>query len=263
MDNNDTIIKFNSLASGSKGNCYYLETKESKILIDLGLSAKEVEYRLSLVGVDPADITAVLVSHEHNDHIRGVGAFSRRYGTKVYINYPTLKNGLTKTKKINAHEFDSQENFVINDLTVTPFSISHDAADPVGFTFSAYDKKVGIATDLGIATNLVKTNLTGCDMLIIESNHDHEMLMSGPYPWFLKQRVRGRHGHLSNSAALELIHEVVTQKTKHIVFAHMSETNNHEKMVYTNVIESYKKEINSKLTFTISGQAKPAAAVQV
>jgi phosphoribosyl 1,2-cyclic phosphodiesterase len=236
-----------------------LQTKKSKILIDLGISLKDLESRLNLIGVAADEIDAVLVSHEHNDHIKGVGPLSRRYGTNIYINYPTLQKSMHKIKRINAHEFDSAEKFAINDLTITPFSVSHDAADPVGFTFAAYGKKIGIATDLGVATNLVKANLKDCDMLIVESNHNSKMLMKGPYPWHLKQRVRSRQGHLSNEAALELINEVVCEKTRHVFFAHMSEINNTKDKVHSDIIDLYGKMDRNNLKFTITNQAKPAA----
>jgi phosphoribosyl 1,2-cyclic phosphodiesterase len=240
-----------------------LQTEESKILIDLGLSLKDLERRLALIGIAPSEIDAVLISHEHSDHIRGINALTRRFGTKVYINYPTLKEALKKIKKLNAHEFDSSERFTINDVTVTPFSVSHDAVDPVGFTLSVSDKRIGIATDLGVATNLVRTNLSDCDLLVIESNHDSEMLMNGPYPWFLKQRVRSRHGHLSNEAALNLLSEVAGERTKHVICAHLSETNNNEEKVGSNVVDLYKKKKRSDLKFIITSQVRPAKVVEV
>ena len=241
-----------------------MQTKKSKLLIDIGLSLKELKSRLELINTVPEDIDAVIVSHEHTDHIRGVGAFSRRYGTNIYINYPTLKKAAYQIKKIkNIHEFDSAEKFVINDVTITPFSVSHDAADPVGFTIETDGRKIGIATDLGVATNLVKTNLIGCDLLIIESNHDREMMMNGPYPWFLKQRIRSRHGHLSNNDALELISEVICEKTKHVMLAHLSETNNNEEKVCNNVIDLYKKRVNNNVEFMITSQESPAALIEI
>ncbi|MFC1856002.1 MBL fold metallo-hydrolase, partial [Thermodesulfobacteriota bacterium] len=242
---------------------YLLQSEKSKILIDLGLSMKELEARLSLIGVLPNEIDAVLVTHEHNDHVKGVFPFSRRYGTKVYINYPTIKRTITKMKKVAVDEFDSAEPFTLNDLKITPFSVSHDAADPVGFAISAGDKKVAIATDLGIVTNLVRTNLMGCDALVIESNHDPDMLMSGPYPWFLKQRVRGREGHLSNEAALELLGDVVCEKTKHVFMAHLSEVNNAEQKVIEDVIKLHKKRDNSDISFTISCQKSTSEIIEI
>ena len=229
----------------------------------MGLSLRDLEFRLNLLGVKATELDAVLISHEHNDHIRGIGALSRRYGTKVYINYPTLKNAVADTKKINAHEFDSAEGFLINEIKVTPFSVSHDAADPVGFTFHVNDKKIAIATDLGVVTNLVRTNLKDCDILVVESNHDQTMLMNGPYPWFLKQRVHGRQGHLSNEDALALIRDVVCEKTKHVLFAHLSEINNNTAKVHDDVINLYKKENGNDLKFTISSQAKPAEVLEI
>jgi len=257
-------IKFCSLASGSKGNCHLLKTEDTNILIDLGLTLKDLEARLNLLGLKSSDIDGVIVSHEHSDHIKGIGPFSRRFGAPIFVNYPTLKAATEKLGKVkNIHEFDSAEKFEINDLVITPFSTSHDAADPVGFTISVYDKKIGIATDMGIATNLVKTHLKACDILVVESNHDYELLMNGPYPWFLKQRIRGRQGHLSNIDALELINEVVTEKTEHIILAHMSETNNAEAKVVSSVIDHYNKTKGASINFALTNQYHPAAMVMI
>lgn len=254
-------VRFCSIASGSKGNCYYLETKSSKILIDIGISLKELKARLSLIGVDINDINAALVSHEHGDHTRSVGSFSRSLDKSVYVNYPTLKAVPETMRFKNVHEFDSAEPFMISDLLITPFSVSHDAADPVGFTISVEGKKIGIATDLGVATNLVKTNLSDCDILIIESNHDHDLLINGPYPWHLKQRIRSRHGHLSNDDAIELINEVVCDNTTHVFLAHLSETNNDEAKAYQNVMNNYKNGTERPIEFIVTNQYRPAAIV--
>ncbi len=257
-------MKFCSLASGSKGNCHLLQTAESKILIDIGLSLKDLTARLERISLTPDQIDAVIITHEHSDHIKGLGVFSRKIGADIYLNYPTLKSAESKLGKVrNLHEFDSAEPFRINELEISPFSVSHDAADPVGFTITADDKKAGLATDMGIVTNLVRNALSDCDILLVESNHDYEQLMNGPYPWHLKQRIRSRHGHLSNVDAFELINEIVTEKTRHIVVGHLSETNNNESHVYRDLIEPYKSNENSDLLFVIANQYRPAAVVGV
>lgn len=256
-------IKFCSLSSGSKGNCYFLQSERSKLLIDAGLSLRQLEARLYLIGVAPNEIDAVIISHEHIDHVRGAANFSHKFGTKIYINYPTLKAAANMDRASKIIEFGAGEEFTINDLNINPFSISHDAVDPVAFSITADNKKVGIATDLGVATNLVKTNLQGCDLLLIESNHDYDMLINGPYPWAIKQRILGRQGHLSNKDTLELISNVICEKTSFVMLAHISETNNNEDKVRKDVMEPYKKKNKDNVTFMITNQHKPVGMVEL
>jgi len=215
------------LASGSKGNSIYISDGHTSILLDVGLSGVEIERRLKIAGYCPNCINAILVSHEHSDHIKGVGILSRRYKIPVYMS--------RETQKVSQHivgnlpetiSFQCGNTFRINTLTVRPFSLSHDAADPAGFIFSNGDIKIGIATDLGIATSMVKSHLKDCNALILEANHDPEMLINGPYPWPLKQRVRGKTGHLSNNDSGVLLKELLHEKLTHVILAHLSETNN-------------------------------------
>ncbi len=177
-----------------------------------------------------ADLDAIVVSHEHIDHVRGLQPLSRQLNLPVYINSPTLLSIKKVAIKENVREFETGRPFSIRDFFFEPFSVPHDAADPVGFTIRYKEWKIGIATDLGFATKLVIERLKNCDILILESNHDEEMLQSGPYPWEVKQRVKGRLGHLSNHQAASLIKEVDHGGLKHIILFHISETNNsHEK----------------------------------
>lgn len=215
------------LASGSKGNAIYISDGTTALLIDAGLSGVEIERRLEAHNLDPRDIDAMIVSHEHADHIRGVGILSRRFDLPVYLSEKTGEEArptIGKIKEMRA--FDCGQPFKVNTLNVEPFSIAHDAEDPAGFTISCNGRKIGIATDLGIATALVKQNLKGCDLLILEANHDPEMLMNGPYPWPLKQRIKGRTGHLSNQASGALLSELKHDRLQHVILAHLSETNN-------------------------------------
>jgi phosphoribosyl 1,2-cyclic phosphodiesterase len=215
------------LASGSKGNAIYISDGSTAILIDAGLSGVAIERRLRARGLSPENLSAIVVSHEHGDHIQGVGVLSRRYGLPIYISKGTHSAAGAQLGKIQeATHFSCGTAFQINALTLHPFSISHDARDPSGFTVQSNGLKIGVATDLGIATSLVKEHLKECTALVIEANHDPEMLETGPYPWHLKQRVRGRSGHLSNSDTRALVEELQHDGLTHVILAHLSETNN-------------------------------------
>ncbi len=215
------------LASGSRGNATYISDGRTAILIDAGLSGVEIQRRMARKGLDPGSLDAILVSHEHADHIHGVGVLSRRFGLTVYINDGTRQaSGKALGKLYGLFPFTCGHAFTIGSLDVHPFSISHDAEDPAGFTISCNGAKVGVATDLGIATGVVKTHLQACDILILEANHDPQMLIDGPYPWPLKQRIRGRSGHLSNDDTALLLEVLQHDRLVHVILAHLSEENN-------------------------------------
>ena len=215
------------LASGSKGNAIFVSDGSTSILIDAGLSGIEIERRLKSKGLCPDDLDAILVSHEHADHINGVGVLSRRFDLPVFISKQTCKAASSQIGNVrDIVNFESGISFLINTLTIHPFSISHDAEDPVGFTINRDKTKIGIATDLGIATSMVKEHLRDCSLLILEANHDTDMLINGPYPWELKQRIKNRTGHLSNEESKNLLKEVRHDKLQHVILAHISETNN-------------------------------------
>ncbi|MBN2719695.1 MAG: MBL fold metallo-hydrolase [Proteobacteria bacterium] len=214
-----------SLASGSKGNSLLVEGPEGALLVDAGLSARELMRRVCLVGMDPARIRGILVTHEHEDHIRGVRVLSRRLDLPVFTTSGTCAAaGLSRECPVNA--VTPGVDFHLAGFSISPFSIPHDAADPVGFVLSMGSRKIGIATDLGYATSLVRKRLEGCDFLLIESNHDEKMLLEGPYPWFLKQRIRSRTGHLSNGASSGLLETLSHPGLRWVVLGHLSETNN-------------------------------------
>jgi len=214
------------LASGSKGNAIFVSTPDTAVLVDAGLSGIEIQRRLAAVGRTPDELKAIIITHEHTDHVKGAGVLSRRFNIPVYVTSDTLNasKGFGKIDQINFFECGSA--FDIGSLTVNPFSISHDACDPVGFTLQHQGKKIGIATDLGVVTNLVRTHLSNANALYIEANHDPEMLMAGPYPWYLKQRIQSRTGHLSNQDARNLVAQVFHKDLDHVVLAHLSEDNN-------------------------------------
>jgi phosphoribosyl 1,2-cyclic phosphodiesterase len=220
------------LASGSRGNAIYISNGTTAVLIDAGLSGVEIERRLKSRGLCPEDLDALIVSHEHADHIQGVGVLSRKYGLPVYMNTDTQKAAYRLGKVSTIRQFSCSAPFMINSLNIYPFPISHDAADPAGFTIEQAGIKIGIATDLGIVTTLVKEHLKGCALLVLEANHDPEMLAQGPYPWPLKQRIKSRVGHLANEDTHDLLHELQHDQLKHVVLAHLSETNNTPEKAY-------------------------------
>lgn len=214
------------LGSGSRGNSIYVSDGATSILVDAGFSAREVDRRMRGQGLDPDRLNAILVTHEHTDHVRGVERLVRRHGLPVYLTAGTRQEAPTLQCLPEVHLIACGREIRINTLTVRPFSISHDARDPAGFTIGAGGSRIGIATDLGRVTALVREHLRGCRLLVLEANHDLEMLMDGPYPWFLKQRIRSRVGHLSNEESGRLLADILHPALEQVVLAHLSETNN-------------------------------------
>ena len=180
------------LASGSKGNAIYISDGFTAILIDAGLSATEIKRRLKSRGLNPRDLNAILVTHEHSDHIQAVGVLSRQLKLPIYLSRSIEKKLSSGNSLHEIRTFNSGSTFQINNLAVHPFAVSHDAADPVGFTIGQNGSRIGVATDLGTVTPHVKENLRHCHLLILEANHDPDMLINGPYPWHLKRRIRRR-----------------------------------------------------------------------
>jgi phosphoribosyl 1,2-cyclic phosphodiesterase len=216
-----------ALASGSRGNAIYISDGRTGLLVDAGLSGVEIERRLAARSLCPKSINAILVSHEHTDHVKGVGVFSRKYRLPVYMTPKTVRAVGSKLGRIDdIRPFEPGARFTVDRLTVHPFALSHDAADPAGFTVSRNGTKIGLATDLGVATALVKAHLRACALLVLEANHDPDLLMHGPYPWHLKQRVKGRTGHLSNGQSRELLQEVIHDGMRHVILGHLSQQNN-------------------------------------
>ncbi len=215
------------LASGSRGNSVFVSGGTTSILVDAGFSGVELERRMRAKALSPDNLSAVVVTHEHTDHIQAAGILSRRYNIPLYLNSKTHLAAEAKLGKVDhLNLFAGGTRFEIGELTINPFSISHDAADPLGMTVEHGTAKLGIATDLGIATNLVRQHLRGCNLLYVEANHDPHLLNIGPYPWYLKQRVKSRKGHLSNQEAAALVCDVRTPALAHVILAHLSEQNN-------------------------------------
>ncbi len=227
----EKALKVCLLGSGSKGNSIYVSDGETAVLFDAGFSGRELHKRMELRGINPETLKGIVVSHEHGDHVKGVGVLSRRYSIPVYITKATSKALKPYIRKLyDVVYFEDGKSFNADSLTVQPFAISHDVADPCGFVVEACGKRLGIITDAGKATALVVQRLKQCDMLVLESNFDPKMLEEGPYPWHLKQRIKSREGHLSNFEAKSLLEEVLHPGLKRVVLAHLSETNNKPEM---------------------------------
>lgn len=227
------------LASGSRGNAALIEADGCRLLIDAGLSAREIDRRLATLELDGSDLHAILVSHEHHDHTTGIGPLARRYELPVYIDTKTVEK-LPKLGKIDdLRYFEAGDQLSFRDLNIETFSTAHDAVNPVGFTISSSEGRVGFATDLGLATRLVAEQLRNCRVLILEANHDEQMLLDGPYPWHLKQRIRGRLGHLSNDDTAKLLRDVSWDGLDALFLAHLSDENNCPELVKSLINEVF------------------------
>ncbi|MGA3188203.1 MAG: MBL fold metallo-hydrolase [Bryobacteraceae bacterium] len=229
------IVKVSVLASSSAGNCTLVRTEQTRLLIDTGLSRKETFERLYAAGCDPESLTAILITHEHSDHVNGLQVICRKLRIPVYISRMTAPaiawDDQFADNPPHLELFQAGASFSIGDIDVTSFTIPHDAADPVGFSFRAEGIKISIATDLGYLPDSVRHHLRGSDLLLLESNHDVEMLKVGPYPWSIKQRVMGRNGHLSNDVACSFIRDDLDTRTSTLILGHISESNNHPEIV--------------------------------
>jgi phosphoribosyl 1,2-cyclic phosphodiesterase len=231
-------VRISVLGSGSKGNSTWISTERTRLLVDAGFSKRETCARLAAIGERPETCNAILISHEHSDHINGLRKLALTLRVPVYLTGPT-RDVIHWDAEIRAfEEFTPGHPFTIGDIEVTPFIVPHDAVDPVGFTFEAEGLKIGVVTDLGYVPEVVKQHLRGCHCLVFESNHDLEMLKIGPYPWFVKQRVMSRHGHLSNLATAQFLTESYDGAAQVLVLAHLSESNNHPEIVRLTALEA-------------------------
>jgi phosphoribosyl 1,2-cyclic phosphodiesterase len=220
-------MRFASLGSGSEGNGLVVEAGDTRILIDCGFRLRDTAARLWRLGLAPESITAVLVTHEHADHASGVAAFARRYRIPVWLTFGTLDMLGERFLRVPVIcGFDSHDTFAIGMLEVRPFPVPHDAREPVQFVVSDGARRLGVLTDIGATTRYVEASLSGCDALVLECNHDLEMLEGGDYPWPLKQRIASRLGHLHNEAAAALVAAIDTSRLRHVVAAHLSQQNN-------------------------------------
>ncbi len=229
-----------SIASGSSGNCIYVGSETTHLLVDIGISGKRAESGLRELELTGRDIDGILITHEHADHIQGLGVISRKYGIPIYATAGTIKaileyGSLGSIDESLFCEVQADRKLVIKDLTVNPMSISHDAAQPVGYRISYGDKRVAICTDLGTYNDYTVECLKGMDALLLEANHDVNMLQVGPYPYYLKQRILGDRGHLSNENSGRLLCRILHERLKTIFLGHLSKENNLPELAYESV----------------------------
>lgn len=229
-----------SIASGSSGNCIYVGSERTHILVDAGISNKRIESGLAEIGMKGSEIDGIVITHEHSDHTKGLGVLARKHGAPIYGTQETLDE-IRKIKNLGEypdellHPIKPDVDFMLGDLEVKPFSIDHDAANPVAYRIQNGHKSVAVATDMGHYSQYIIDHLQGLDALLLESNHDVNMLEAGPYPYYLKKRILGDHGHLSNENAGRLLNYILHDNLKRILLGHLSKENNYEELAYETV----------------------------
>lgn len=234
------MLNFCSLYSGSSGNCLFLETEHTKLLIDAGVSLKKIEEGLKTLDITASDLDAVIVTHEHTDHIQSVGSLSKKFNLPVFATSKTFDAMPKQCEKIsdtNKKNISIDEKFSIGDIDILPFSIPHDAADPCGYTLFCGDKKVSIATDIGHMTNDIVKHIDGSEFILLESNYDPEVLKCAKYPFKLKSRIAGPTGHLSNQMAGQTINYLIKSGLKTAMLGHLSKESNFPELAYQTVMD--------------------------
>ena len=246
-------MKFSSLGSGSSGNSSYIEMGNKKFLVDAGFSGKKIAEKLNNIEKRIEDITGIFVTHEHSDHIQGLGVVSRKYDIPINLHemtYSVIREKIGKIDKKNLN-FIREDKVVIGDCVINNFEVMHDAKKCLGYTFEYGEKKLSYASDVGCVNNIIKENLKNSDVIVLESNYDYNMLMTGPYHWELKNRVKGRNGHLSNAEASKLIAQVLNEKLKKVYLMHISKDNNTPELAYNSLYEILERENKSHLEIEV------------
>lgn len=257
-------MRFCVLASGSKGNVVYFESGATRILIDAGVSTKQLKLRLAEIGVKPSQLNGICITHEHDDHVRGLPKFSKDFGIPVYVTHQTFAN-IKQNEKIMpvVRYIDGGAPFRIEDLQIHPFPISHDAADPHGFIVQNETRRVAVATDMGYVTTLVRHRLQNMDWMVLEANYDEHLLKAGPYPWMIKQRVMGKHGHLSNLDSATAIREVHHDGLLGVSLAHLSEVNNRPELALETVQDRLEQWRLNHVKVTMTHQHKVCDMIEL
>ncbi len=257
-------LSISVLGGGSKGNSILLYSADSAILVDAGFSRKQLVERIEKIGYEPEKIEGLLITHEHTDHVSGIKVFSKQFSTPVYLTGETNRYLLNKKKiENNSNIFAPGNSFNISDFKVEPFTIQHDAVQPVGFVIKIGRLKIGIATDLGKLNKLVEHKLKGCDCLILESNYDIDLLRKSDRTLPLKQRIMGTNGHLSNNDAMDALDKLLTDKTKYLFLTHLSQDCNSKEIVL-NLTENKLKNLNREdIILNIVEQDKPSNLIEI
>ncbi len=255
---------FCNLGSGSRGNCTYLQHQKQAILIDQGFTGRNLLLRCTQAGLDLGSVGAILVTHEHSDHVNGVGVVARRFGIPVYMTAKTRDHVPEKIlRNIELRLFGSGDTLTVEDIRIKTFHIPHDAADPIGLVASAGGQRVGILTDLGTVSQSVLFHIDNLDLLFLESNHDMFMLLNGPYPLRVIQRIKSRVGHLSNDQSVELFRRIgVNGSLRYLVLGHLSESNNDPEVV-RDFFEEVRRDQNSDFHIEIATQNHPMRIIHI
>jgi phosphoribosyl 1,2-cyclic phosphodiesterase len=262
------MLNFCSLYSGSSGNCLFVESQNTKILVDCGTSGKKVVDGLQSIDKNIEDIDAILVTHEHSDHIQSLGMISKKYNIPVYANFETWQAMREQADKINLENkkiFENDNNFEIGNLLIHPFSTPHDAANPCGFNIFSGNKKISIATDLGHMEDTIFENLKGSSFVLLEANYDPEILKVSRYPFMLKQRISGPHGHLSNSTSGKTVAKLMNYDLKEVMLGHLSKENNFPELAYQTVAEelmSQNKDMGT-ISLSVASRVNPSKIVNI
>ncbi|EHI96926.1 MULTISPECIES: MBL fold metallo-hydrolase [unclassified Clostridium] len=261
---------FCSLYSGSSGNSMFVASNKAKILIDAGLPGKKIDMALQEINEDPRELNGIFITHEHSDHIKGIGVLSRKYDIPIYANADTwsaMENSIGKVKEHNIKIIDKRSVTELNDMSIKAFNIPHDAAAPMGYTVSCGNKSVSIATDFGTFTREIYDNIKESEVILLESNHDVNMLKFGPYPYQLKRRILSEIGHLSNDDCGSAIVELYKCFTnKKIILGHLSNTNNHPDLAYQTVLNVLNQNgIKQKedIILTMANRHNPSSYIEI
>ncbi|MGM8366771.1 MBL fold metallo-hydrolase [Virgibacillus sp. W0181] len=258
-------LRFSVLASGSTGNAFYIESGKERILVDAGLSGKQIDRLFSEIEVDPTQLTSILVTHEHSDHIKGLGIIARKYDLPIYANEKTwqaMEHSIGKIPLDQKFVFGMGETHTFGDIDVESFGVSHDAVEPMFFTFHHGGKKVALVTDLGYVSERIKKTIEGADAYIFEANHDVGMLQMGRYPWNVKRRILGDSGHVSNEDSGLALSDVISNRTKRIYLAHLSRDNNMKDLARMSV-DSVLKERGIEIDLFDTDPVTPTALYDV
>lgn len=252
-----------SLGSGSAGNCCLFEADGTRILVDAGFGLRQTQQRLKILGRELSEITAIIITHEHGDHVHGAAKIAAKFEIPIYATRGTLDAAGLDSSELPAHPFENNTSFRIGELEIHARRIIHDASDPSCFVIESGDgTRAGIASDLGVVDDPVLEHLRGCDVLLFEANHDLDMLRSGSYPWSLKRRILSRHGHLSNEDSMSALARIVGEATRHLCLIHLSERNNHESIVRAHA-EELRATVGSEIAVSVAGQHAPIPPIEV